>query len=97
MKLRFSPQATQDLTEIAEYIRAENPTASERVRASILESLQNLVAFPRIGRRQSVDGVRKLVTRRFGYLVYYSINEAAAEIVVLTIRHSAQARPIDDI
>jgi toxin ParE1/3/4 len=97
MKLRFSPQATQDLIEIADYIRLENPRAAERVRASILESLQNLAAFPRIGRRQSVEGVRKLVTRRYGYLIYYSINEPAAEIVILAVRHPARARPIVDV
>ena len=46
MKLRFTPQATQDLFEIADYIRLENPKAAERVRASILESLQILCEFP---------------------------------------------------
>jgi plasmid stabilization system protein ParE len=47
MKLRFTPRAVQDI-EIAGHIRAENPAAAERVRASILESLENLVLFPRI-------------------------------------------------
>ena len=89
MKLRFTPQATQDLSEIADYIRAENPAAAGQVRAAILESLQVLTAFPHIGRRQNVEDVR-LVTRRFGYLVYYQVDEAAAEIVVLTIRHPAR-------
>jgi len=43
MKLRFVPRATQDLTEIADYIRERNPAAALRVRATILDSLQNLV------------------------------------------------------
>jgi len=90
MKLRFTPQATQDLSEIADYIRAENPAAAGQVRAAILESLQVLTAFPHIGRRQNVEDVFRLVTRRFGYLVYYQVDEAAAEIVVLTIRHPAR-------
>ena len=58
MKLRFTPRATQDLIEIADYIRGRNPAASLRVRAAILESLQNLVSFPETGRRQTVEGVR---------------------------------------
>ena len=94
MNLRFTPQATQDIVEIADYIRAENPIAAERVRAAILESLQVLVSFPRIGRQQSVEDVRKLVTRRFGYLVYYRIDEVASEIAVLTIRHPARMPPV---
>jgi toxin ParE1/3/4 len=64
MKLRFTPRATQDLGEIAAYIRERNPQAARRVRAAILESLQDLVLFPHIGRSQNVEGVRKLVARR---------------------------------
>jgi toxin ParE1/3/4 len=96
MNLRFTPQATKDLLEIADYIRAENPPAAERVRAAILESLQILVSFPRIGRRQNVEDVRKLVTRKFGYLVYYRTDDAASEIIVLSIRHPARSRPSSD-
>lgn len=96
MKLRFAPQATQDLIEIAEYIRVKNPGAAERVRASILESLQVLSQFPEIGRRQSIDRVRKLVTRKFGYLVYYSIQPKSDEIAILAIRHPSRERPFAD-
>jgi len=47
------------------------------VRAAILRSLQNLTLFPAIGRPQNVEGVRKLVTRRYRYLVYYTVDEKA--------------------
>jgi toxin ParE1/3/4 len=96
MKLRFTPQATQDLSRIAEYIRAENPSAAARVRTSILESLQVLTEFPRIGRRQSIEGVRKHVARKYGYLVYYAIDDAAAEVVILAIRHPSRDRAFQD-
>ena len=65
MKLRFTPHATNDLVEIADYIRARNPAAARRVRSAILASLQNLAFFPRIGRAQTVEGVRKLITRKY--------------------------------
>jgi toxin ParE1/3/4 len=54
MKLRFTPRATQDLVDIADYIREHNPNASLRVRAAILDSLQDLVLFPEAGRRQTI-------------------------------------------
>jgi len=38
MKLRFTPRATQDLVDIADYIRERNPNASLGVRAAILDS-----------------------------------------------------------
>jgi len=52
MKLRFTRQATQDLNNIADYVSERNPKAALRVRAAIVESLQTLVLFPHIGRRQ---------------------------------------------
>lgn len=96
MKLRFTPRATRDLVDIAEYLGQRSPSASVRVRAAILDSLQNLVVFPEIGRRQKLADVRKLVTRKYPYVVYYSLDQASDEIVILTIRHSARAREYED-
>ena len=42
MKLRFTTRATENLAEIADYIRVRNPTAALRVRAAIYASLQTL-------------------------------------------------------
>jgi toxin ParE1/3/4 len=96
MKLRFTRRAAQDLADIADYIRKQNPQAVLRVRAAILESLQNLVLFPQIGRQQKVEGVRKLVTRHYPYLVYYTADEPAEEIIIITIQHSAREREHSD-
>src|SRR5207237_8411357 len=96
MKLRFTPRAVPALTSTADYLRERNPTAAASVRAAILESLQLLLRFPRLGRTQSVQGVRKLVTRKYGYLAYYKLDEEAEEIVVLTIQHAARTRRYSD-
>jgi addiction module RelE/StbE family toxin len=92
MKVRFTAQATKDLADIADYVRTRNPEASQRVRAAILDSLQILATFPELGRRQDVEGVRKLVTRRFPYLVYYTIDVANEEVILLSIQHPARER-----
>lgn len=96
MKLRFTPQALRDLAEIADYIRERSPQAALDVRAAILEALQNLVLFPQVGRQQEVDGVRKLVIRRYPYLVYYAADDEAAEIMILSIQHAAREREYSD-
>jgi toxin ParE1/3/4 len=41
-------------------------------------------------------GVRKLVTRRYPYLVYYTVDEASEEIVIITIQHPARDREHSD-
>lgn len=97
MKLRFTPLAVQNIAGIAGYIREFNPTAAEHVRAAIIDALQTLVMFPQIGRLQTVSGVRKLVVRKYPYLVYYRIDEALGEINVLTILHPARNRNMDDL
>jgi toxin ParE1/3/4 len=97
VKLRFTPRATRDLADIAEHLRTRNPSAALAVRAAILRSLQNLTLFPTIGRPQDVTGVRKLVTPKYRYLVYYMIDDRAEEIVILTIRHPARSREYRDI
>ena len=96
MKLRFTPRATEDLAEIADYLLEHSPQAALRVRTAILESLQNLILFPYVGRQQKAEGVRKLVTRHYPYLVYYTTDEEVEEIVILTIRHPARDREHSD-
>jgi toxin ParE1/3/4 len=97
VKLRFTPRAMRDIAEIAEHLYTRNPSAALAVRDAILCSLQNLTLFPAIGRLQNVEGVRKLVTPKYRYLVYYMIDEEAEEIVILTVRHSARSREYRDV
>jgi plasmid stabilization system protein ParE len=96
MKLRFTPRATQDLISISDYVREHSPRGALRVRAAILESLRNLVRFPHLGRPQKIEGVRKLLTRRYRYLVYYTLDEEIGEVVILTIQHPAREREHSD-
>ena len=65
MKLRFTRRAVDNIAELADYIRARNPEAAEAVRTAIYDSLANLLLFPNVGRQQTTEGVRKLVTRKY--------------------------------
>ena len=38
----------------------------------------------------------KLVTRKYPYLVYYTVDEASQEIIILTVQHPAREREHDD-
>jgi plasmid stabilization system protein ParE len=96
MKLRYTTEAVADLIRIADDIRAHNPAAALRVRTAILDSIRTLILFPRAGRRQAAEGVRKLVARKYPCLVYYTVDEAAGEAVILNIKHPAQRREHED-
>jgi plasmid stabilization system protein ParE len=45
------PLAAQDITEIWEYIAADNPLAAPRVREDIHSAIRGLVPFPAQGHR----------------------------------------------
>ena len=96
MKLRFTRRAVDNIAELADYIRARNLEAAEAVRTAIYDSLANLLLFPNVGRQQTTEGVRKLVTRKYSYLIYYTVDEVAEEIVVLSVKHSARERDHND-
>ncbi|PZR81468.1 MAG: hypothetical protein DLM68_17780 [Hyphomicrobiales bacterium] len=59
------------------------------MRADILDSMQTMVLFPGIGREQKLHEIRRLVTLKYGYLVYYTVDEIAEENIILT----AASRP----
>jgi len=96
MRIRFTPRAASDLAVIADYVRARNPIAAQRVRSAILASLETVRSFPKSGRAQTAPGVRKLVTGKYRYLVYYSVDDRREEVVVLTIQHPARERAFED-
>jgi toxin ParE1/3/4 len=96
MKLRFAPRALANIIEISEYIKEHNPAAAQRVRDAIYQSLQNLILFPHVGRRQKAEGVRRFVVPRYGYLVYYTVDETAEEIVIVSVNHPARRREHED-
>jgi plasmid stabilization system protein ParE len=97
MKLRFTPLAAENIADIADYIRARNPVAAQAVRATIYDGLRTLLLFPKLGRLQKTAGVRKLVTRKYGYLIYYVVDEAAEEITILSVKHKAREREHNDL
>ena len=48
----FHPGALTDLTEIWEYIAADNPDAADRVLEEIREAIRALLPFPQSGHRR---------------------------------------------
>lgn len=92
MKIVYSPLAIANLRAISAYLRPRSPQGAKRVRAAILDGVALLALFPRAGTPQTVEGVRKIVTRKYRYLIYYTIDEDADEILVAAIQHAAQQR-----
>lgn len=59
--------------------------------------MRNLILFPRVARRQTTEGVRKVVARKYPYLIYYTVDEAEDEIIILNVKHPARERDHSDV
>jgi toxin ParE1/3/4 len=83
--VRYNRRAVRDLEAIADYIRAQSPTAAERVRERIEKLIHGLADFPHQGSRTDEAGIRRLVATPFPYLIFYRIKDEA--VIILHIRH----------
>ncbi|HWK94292.1 MAG TPA: type II toxin-antitoxin system RelE/ParE family toxin [Pseudolabrys sp.] len=90
MKVRFSPSATDDIIQIADYLIERRPAAARAVETAIRNSIGLLAEFPGSGRGMiERPGVRIMPIVRYPYLIYYEIGQN--ELVVLRILHGARA------
>jgi addiction module RelE/StbE family toxin len=89
MKLRYTPRARLDLTEIYDHIGRENPQAARRVVALIRQKVKSLALNPAIGRQGRVEGTRELVIDRHPFIVAYAV-AGVDEIQILAVVHTSR-------
>ena len=96
MKIIWSPLAIERVSEIAEYIAQDKPSASENWIDTVFSKVDKLKSSPEIGRI-----VPEIKNNQFRELIYgnyriiYRIEKK--QISILTIRHGMQILPIDEI
>lgn len=92
MKVVVRESAALDLEDIFAWISKDNPRAAAEVVVRIRSHI-NRLAFPglsHIGRPGLVEGTRELVEPP--YIIVYSVDEPADEIMVLAVLHGARER-----
>lgn len=90
MRLTYSVDAAADIREAARaWKRFGGPSASA-FRNDLVTARALLRVVPFVG-GEAIDapqpGIRRLLLLRTGYWLYYSVNEAAREVVVLRLWH----------
>lgn len=85
MIVRYTRRAVRDLERVADYIRAHNPSAAERVRDRIEGLINGLADFPHQGSPTDDAEIRRLVATPFPYLIFYRVKDSA--VIILHIRH----------
>jgi plasmid stabilization system protein ParE len=88
----FTKKALNDFAAVIGYIAEDDPSAASRFGAALLDHVELLERFPRIGALVAGrPGVRKLVHSPI--LVYYRVHEKRRVIEVLRILHGARKPP----
>jgi len=91
MEVIWTREAVTEITNIAKYITKDNPPAATALVDRIFTTIEDtLPANPKIGRPGRVVDTREYIIHP-SYIVVYTIT--AKQIVVLTVRHTAQLWP----
>ena len=93
MKVELSPRARVELTEILEYYAAQQPGLDAQFLAEFERASRQLGRFPETGpvmsrRISSRHKSRRLIMRRFPYLLIYSV--APARVTIVAIAHQSR-------
>ena len=91
-KILFTDDALVDLEIILDYVRADNPSAAERFGTSLLNHVELLQSFPRVGMPvPKRPGIRKIL--HTPVRVYYRLHEDLGLIEILHFWHSYRRDP----
>ena len=91
MTTNWTSRALADITEVTEYIRADNPTAAEKMIERVLDVVNNtLIHQPNIGKPGRVAQTREYIVHP-SYILVYRVKNTSLDIIAF--RHTAQRWP----
>jgi toxin ParE1/3/4 len=88
MRLRWSPEAANDLENILHYLEQNRPRAAQPTVSRLYNSIRRLRRSPRMGRVGHIPGTRELIVSGLPYIVLFRPTEELVEVV--RIFHGAQ-------
>ncbi len=93
MKTKLAKLALQDLQSIKDYISQDKPDAALAVVKRVIESIENIAAFPSIGRAGRAPHTKELVVSGMPLIIVYQVKQNA--LYVVRIIHTARKWPKD--
>lgn len=90
MKIRYRPTALRQIEQIFTHIAAESPASARTVVGRIKYSIDRLALLPYSGRPSEVEAIRELPVVRYPYIVFYSVDTTADEVIILRVRHTSR-------
>jgi toxin ParE1/3/4 len=88
MKVRWTPRASRDLSDIHASLAERDPAAALAVARTIRAQAEALGAHPLMGHAGRVKGTRELVLAGYPYAIAYRV--ARERVEILAVRHRAR-------
>jgi toxin ParE1/3/4 len=95
MRVRYTPRARTDLSEILDYLDDRSPQGARNVKQSLKRTIALIGRHPQIGRNSKVQDTRVFPVGRYPYLIYWSIE--AGEVWNVHIRHASRRPWADEL
>jgi plasmid stabilization system protein ParE len=90
MRIRYTLRAFADRESIYDYLEKRSPQGARNVKRAIVQAIDGLATYPRIGRLTDKPDVYELIVPRRPYKVYYRIERD--DVWIMHIR-DARRRP----
>jgi toxin ParE1/3/4 len=89
MKIRYSPQARDDLQDIFHYLNERSPSGAENVMRAIYASIQFLAENPMASQETGLAEIRVKIVPRYNFKIFYRPDRDSIDLI--HIRHAARA------
>ena len=88
MRLRYAPEARQDIRAILAHIRKESPQGATRVGQRIADVARLVADQPGAGTMTDSPPMRRMPIRPFPYVLFFEPH--GSDIVIVGVRHGAR-------
>jgi len=98
VRVTWSPRARRELDAQQHHIARDQPAAANRIAARIVAATDRLAEYPLYGRAAQWDArhrLRELPVAGTPYVVLYTIDTSADEVIIVRVVHGAQLRGSD--
>jgi toxin ParE1/3/4 len=93
MNVRFTKTAADELEQAIEYLIQHAPSVAGDFADTIDAAVAELLENPHSAQLTELAGIRRKYVRRFRYALFYTIDEANRELIILSLRHGARRWP----
>ena len=90
MKVRYTPTANAELGALLDYIAERLPQGARKVQARIRDMVALLSQYPYAGTLTNDPGLRYFSTPPYPYLIFYEVDQAEDEVIIIAFRHSSR-------